>query len=165
MVPDRIGYTLGIALLAAGIAGPLLGGPLVDWCQRHGGPRRAIICLAALAGLSVPIGLFALVSNAQWVAVLLALFITLGFTISAAALALTLIVIPGQLRALNVGVSLIIGSVFFIGLAPLAVSGLSGVLGGASALPQALAIVCASASLVNTAVLAWGARYFPIRHA
>jgi predicted MFS family arabinose efflux permease len=163
ITPDRIGYMLGIALLAAGIAGPLLGGPLVDLCQRHGGPRRAIMCLAALAGLSVPIGLFALASNANWAAALLALFITLGFTISAAALALTLIVIPGQLRALNVGVSLIVGSIFFIGLAPLAVSGLSGVLGGESALPRALAIVCASASLVNTVVLAWGARYFPIK--
>jgi predicted MFS family arabinose efflux permease len=163
MAPDRIGYTMGLALLVAGISGPLLGGSLVDFCQRHGGSRRAIMWLAALAGLSVPIGLFALASDSAWAAVMLALFMTLGFTISAAALALTLIVIPGELRALNVGVSLIVGSVFFIGLAPLAVSGLSGALGGESSLPQALAIVCGSASLVNAVVFASVARYFPGR--
>jgi hypothetical protein len=50
---------------------------------------------------------------------------SIGFT-----MALTLIVIPGELRALNVGVSLIVGVIFAIGLAPIAVSALSGVLGG-----------------------------------
>jgi MFS family permease len=158
---DRIGYTLGIALLVAGFAGPLLGGPLVDLCQRYGGPRRAMVWIAVLATVSVPIGLFALASSAVWAAVLLALFIALGFTISAAALALTLIVIPGELRALNVGLSLIVGSVFFIALAPLAVSGLSGALGGESALPQALAIVCGGASLINALYFASVARHFP----
>jgi hypothetical protein len=147
--------------MVAGAGGPLLGGALVDLCQRFGGSRRAMVCLTVLAALSVPIGLFALAASAQWAGVLLSLFITLGFTISAAALALTLIVIPGELRALNVGISLIVGSLFFIGLAPLAVSGLSGVLGGASALPQALAIVCGSACLLNAAVFACGVRYFP----
>jgi MFS family permease len=162
MAADRIGYTMDIALLVAGLAGSLMGGALVDICQRHGGSRRAMVYLAALAGLSVPAALFALASNAQWAAVMIALFITLGFTISAAALALTLIVIPGELRALNVGISLIVGSVFFIGLAPLAVSGLSSLLGGESSLPQALAIVCVSASLLNAVVLASVARYFPV---
>jgi predicted MFS family arabinose efflux permease len=162
---DRIGYTMGIALLVAGFAGPLLGGPLVDVCQRYGGPRRAIVCIAVLATVSVPIGLFALASSALWAAILLAVFIALGFTISAAALALTLIVIPGELRALNVGISLIVGSVFFIALAPLAVSGLSGILGGEGALPQALAIVCGVASLVNAIYFASVARHFPARPA
>jgi hypothetical protein len=80
-------------------------------------------------------------------------------------LALTLIVIPGELRALNVGISLIVGSVFFIALAPLAVSGLSGILGGEGALPQALAIVCGVASLVNAIYFASVARHFPARPA
>jgi MFS family permease len=161
MTADRIGYTMGIALLVAGIAGPLLGGPLVDFCQRHGGSRRAIVYLTALAALSLPFACFASASSALSAAVMLTLFLTLGFTLSAAALALTLIVIPGHLRALNVGVSLIVGSVFFIGLAPLAVSGLSGLLGGESSLPQSLAVVCGSASLLNVVVLACSARYFP----
>jgi hypothetical protein len=80
-------------------------------------------------------------------------------------LALTLIVIPGELRALNVAISLIVGSVFFIALAPLAVSGLSGILGGEGALPQALAIVCGVASLVNAIYFASVARHFPARPA
>lgn len=161
MAADRIGFTMATALLLAGIAGPVLGGPLVDLCQRYGGSRRAVMWLAALAGLSVPIALFAFAPNAEWAAVLLTLFLTLGFTIAAAAMTLTLIVIPGELRALNVGVSLIVGSVFFLGIAPLAVSGLSGVLGGQSALPQALVIVCVGASLLDAVVFASVARYFP----
>jgi len=160
--PDRIGYTMGIALLVAGFAGPLLGGPLVDLCQRYGGPRRVMLCIAALAAVSVPIGLFALASSAFLAAIMLAAFIAIGFTISAAALALTLIVIPGELRALNVGVSLIVGSVFFIALAPLAVSGLSGALGGEGALPQSLAIVCGGASLINAIYFASVVRHFPV---
>jgi MFS family permease len=111
--------------------------------------------------LSVPVALFALASNAAWAAVLLTLFLLLGFIISAAALALTLIVIPGELRALNVGLSLIVGVIFAIGLAPLAVSGLSSALGGEGSLPPALAIVCGGACLLNAAVFAWGARQFP----
>jgi MFS family permease len=161
MAPDRIGFTMAVALLVAGLVGPLVGGPLVDFFQRGGGSRRTLVCLTALAGLSVPIALFALAPSAEWAAVLLTLFLTLGFVISAAALALTLIVIPGELRALNVGVSLIVGVIFAIGLAPIAVSGLSGVLGGEGSLPRALAIVCSSACLLNTVVFALGARHFP----
>jgi MFS family permease len=163
MAADRIGFTMGLALLVAGLVGPLLGGPLVDFFQRRGGSRPALLCLAALAAVSVPVALFALASNAASAAVMLTIFLMLGFIISAAALALTLIVIPGELRALNVAVSLIVGVIFAIGLAPLAVSGLSGVLGGESPLPPALALVCSSACLLNAVVFAWGARHFPVK--
>jgi MFS family permease len=162
MAPDRIGFTMAVALVVAGLVGPLAGGPLVDFFQRRGGSRPTLVCLTALAALSAPIALFALASSAGWAAVMLTVFLTLGFIISAAAMALTLIVIPGELRALNVGVSLIVGVIFAIGIAPIAVSGLSGVLGGESSLPRALAIVCSSACLLNAVVFALGARHFPV---
>ena len=161
MAPDRIGAVLGLALLAGGLFGPALGGPLVDFCQRRGGPRRTMVILTVIAALSSPFGLFPLLPDSTWAAVALAAFLTLGYSIAAAALALTLIVIPGELRGLNIGISLMVGALFFVGLAPLAVSGLSVALGGEMMIGNALAIVCAVAVLLSSAVFASTARYFP----
>lgn len=159
--PDRIGAIMGAALLAGGLLGPALGGPLVDFCQRRGGPRLAITAMAVVALLSLPAALFPLMADANVAGLMLGIFLTLGFTIAAAALALTLIVIPGELRGLNLGISLIVGSLFFVGLAPLAVSGLSGMLGGEAMIGMALAIVCVTMSLLNAVVLLAARRYFP----
>lgn len=158
---DRIGALMGAVLLIAGLAGPALGGPLVDFCQRHGGSRRAMRIMAAAALLSAPAALYGVMPNVASTSVLLAVFLTLGYTIGAVALALTLIVIPGELRGLNMGVSVVIGSLFYIGLAPLTVSGLSTALGGPARIGQALAIVCLSASVLNAIVFAVSARHFP----
>lgn len=159
--PDRIGAILGAVLLVSGLLGPVLGGPLVDFCQRHGGPRRSMMILACVALLSVPFAFFSLMPNAIWAGVMMAGFLTLGFAIAAAALALSLIVIPGELRGLNLGISIVVGSLFFVGLAPLTVSGLSSMLGGEMKIGEALAVVCGTACLVNAAVFGLSARYFP----
>jgi MFS family permease len=164
LAADRIGFIMAVALLVGGVVGVMLGGVLVDYCQRRpGGSQRAILWLAGIAALTVPASLFSLASSAEWAAVLLTTFLTLGFLVSAVTMALTLIVIPGELRALNLGVTLIVGSVFAVALAPLAVSALSGVLGGDDALPQSLAIVSGVATVANAAVFALSARYFPTR--
>jgi MFS family permease len=165
LVPDRIGTMMGLALLISGLLGPVLGGPLVDFCQRRGGPSRAVTVLSIVGFVSAPFALFPLLPDANVAAVALAVFLTLGFTIASAAMALTLIVIPGELRGLNVGISLVVGSLFFVGLAPLAVSGLSGLLGGEAKIGVALAVVCIVASVLNAAVLSFSARHFPRRNA
>jgi MFS family permease len=161
MPADKTGATVGAILLAAGLLGPALGGPLVDYCQRHGGPRRTIAIAAGVALLSVPLALFGFTSNLTLASVLMGLFLVLGFAISAMSLALTLIVIPGELRGLNLGISIVVGALFFIGLAPLAISGLSNLLGGEDMIGEALTIVCAVASLMNAVVLAFSGRHFP----
>jgi predicted MFS family arabinose efflux permease len=157
---DRVGASIGLVLLAGGLLGPALGGPLVDYCQRRGGPRRAVTMMGMVALLSIPAALFALMPSASGASVMLAVLLILGFTIAAAALALTIIVIPSEVRGVNLGISIVIGSLFFIGLAPLAVSAMSAALGGESNLGKALAIVCASMSLLNAAVLLFSRRYF-----
>ena len=160
LAPDRIGAMMGLALLVSGLLGPVLGGPLVDFCQRRGGPSRAVTVLSIFGFVSAPFAFFPLLPDATVAAVALTVFLTLGFTIASAALALTLIVIPGELRGLNVGISLVVGSLFFVGLAPLAVSGLSGLLGGEAKIGVALAVVCIVASVLNAAVLSFSARHF-----
>jgi MFS family permease len=161
LAPDRIGAMMGLALLISGLLGPVLGGPLVDFCQRRGGPSRAVTVLSIFGFVSAPFALFPLLPDATVAAVALTVFLTLGFTIASAALALTLIVIPGELRGLNVGISLVVGSLFFVGLAPLAVSGLSGLVGGEAKIGVALAVVCIVASVLNAGVLSFSARHFP----
>ena len=55
LAPDRIGAMMGLALLISGLLGPMLGGPLVDFCQRRGGPSRAVTVLSIFGPVSVPI--------------------------------------------------------------------------------------------------------------
>ncbi len=160
--PDRVGALMGVVLLAGGLLGPLLGGPLVDYCQRRGGTRQAVTAMAGIALLSVPAAaLFPLMPDANLAALMLGFFLILGWTIAAAAMALILVVMPPELRGLHIGISIVVGSLFFVGLAPIAVSGLSGVLGGEAMIGRALAIVCATMSILNGLVLFIGRRNFP----
>lgn len=159
--PERIGAIMATALLVSGLLGPMLGGPLADWCQRRGGPRRTMTALCAIASLSIPAALFALMPNATLAGLMLGVFLTLGFITGTAALALATVVIPGELRGLYFAIAVTVGATFLIGLAPLVVSGLSSVLGGPGVIGNALAIVCAAASLLGALVFGFGRRYFP----
>jgi MFS family permease len=158
--PDRIGAIIGSALLVSGILGPLLGGPLADMCHRAGGPRRTVGALGVLALLSTPVALFAVMPSVTLATIALASFLTLGYTIGTAAITLATIVIPGELRGLYLAVTITVGALFFIGVAPLMVSVLSGALGGPAFIGQALTIVCGTTSLLGAVVLICSTRYF-----
>jgi hypothetical protein len=71
------------------------------------------------------------------------------------------IVIPAELRSMLVALSITIGALFCYGLAPLIVSGLSGVLGGPVMIGTALAIVCAVTSLSGAVIFGLSRRSFP----
>jgi predicted MFS family arabinose efflux permease len=159
--PDHIGAMMGLVLLVSGVLGPALGGPLADFCQRHGGPRCTVTVLAVIALTSVPVALFNVMPTANSVAVTMVLFLTLGFIISTAGVALSIIVIPGELRGVYLGATFTVGSIFFVGLAPVAVSGLSTLMGGGAMISRALAVVCAAGSLLGFIVFALSARFFP----
>lgn len=159
--PDRIGAVMATALLASGILGPVLGGPLADLCQRTGGPRRTMTAMCIVALLSMPAALFAIMPDATLAGFTLTLFLMLGFTIGTAELALATIVVPGELRGLYISITVTVGAIFSIGVAPLVVSGLSGVLGGPAMIGKALAIVCVTTSVLGTVVFGFGRRYFP----
>jgi MFS family permease len=159
--PDRLGALMATALLVSGILGPILGGPLADLCQRTGGPRRTAVALGVLALLSTPAALFAIMPSAGLAGLLLAGFLTIGYTIGTGAMTLSMIVIPGEVRGLYLGVTITVGALFFIGVAPLLVSSLSGALGGPGMIGLALTIVCGAASLLGAVALIGGRRQFP----
>lgn len=152
---------MGVVLLVSGILGPALGGPLADYCQRHGGPRRTVTALAVIALVSLPAALFTFMPTSNSAAAAMVVFLIFGFMISTAGVTLSIIVIPGELRGVYLGATFTVGSIFFVGLAPIAVSALSGLLGGEPMIGRALAIVCASASLLGAVVFAFSARFFP----
>ncbi len=159
--PDRVGALMGTRLLISGVVGPALGGPLADFCQRRGGPRRAVQYMAVAALLGVPAALFPFMPTSVWTCVLLAAFVTLGISILTAGVAVSIVVIPGELRGLYLGITYTAGALFFMGLAPLMVSELAGVLGGERMIGSALAMVCATASLAAAAIFMSSAGYFP----
>jgi len=159
--PDRVGALMGLALLVSGVLGPALGGPLADFCQRRSGPRRAVKFMAATALIGVPAALFPFMPTAIWMCVLLAVFVTLGISILTAGVAVSIVVIPGELRGVYLGITYTAGALFFMGLAPLVVSELSGILGGERMIGPALAMVCATASLAGAAIFWSSAAYFP----
>jgi MFS family permease len=158
--PDRIGAIMASALLISGLLGPVLGGLLADYCQRSGGPRRTVIALSVLALISAPAALFAIAPTVSVAAILLASFLTLGYTIGTAAVTLITIVIPRELRGFFLAITITVGALFFIGVAPVLVSGLSSVLGGPGMIGNALALVCGVASLLGATVLMLGSGNF-----
>lgn len=161
LTPDRVGAILATSLLVGGVLGPLLGGPLADICQRSGGPRRTVTALAGLSLLCTPAALFAATPTATLAGIALTVFLTLGFILGVAATALATIVVPSELRGLFLAIQVTAAALFCFGVAPLVVSGISGVLGGPDSIGQALALVCSVTSFVAFIVLLLARRGFP----
>ena len=119
-----------------------------------------VAALSGIALLSVPAGLLGVAPGVLFTSVLLAAFVTIGNAIGVIQATLFTVVIPNELRGLCIGLSTTVGIPFSMGLSPLAVSFLSGTLGGPADLGKALAIMCVSVSLLGAAIFAWGQRYF-----
>jgi MFS family permease len=156
---DRIGVIMATVLFASGLLGPMLGGTLADVCQRAGGPHRTLIVLVGLAILTVPAALFAKVPTVAAASVLLAAFMTLVNAVCVMGTTLFTIVIPNELRGLCAALLLGSSVLLSIGLAPLTVSLLSSVLGGADTLGSALSIVCIATGVLGATTFLLGRRY------
>lgn len=158
---DEVGLIIGAILMGGGIVAAKVGGTLVDVFYRRGGARNVIVAMTGVACLCVPFSLYALPGNWLVTAVMLTIFLIAGISIATGALSLITIVIPSDMRGLNLGISTVVGSLFFVGLSPLAVSFTSDFLGGPNQIDRALAIVCCAASMLNALVLALSIRNFP----
>lgn len=155
-----VGAITGAAIFLSGIVGPLLGGPLTDFCQRSAGPRRTVLLLGVLALCSIPAGLFGAMSTIPLTVGTLILFLVLGNAIAVVVTALTISVIPNELRGVSMGLQWGGGALFGFGVAPIVVASLSRGLGGPAAIGDALAIVCATASLFGALVFICSRRMF-----
>lgn len=159
--PDSVGAIMATALLVCGLLGPVMGGLIADLSQRTGGPRRTMTVLCAMALLSLPAALFAIMPTPGWAGFMLVAFLTIGLLIGNASTAIATIVIPGELRGLYVAITITVGATFLIGVSPLAVSFLSVALGGPTMIDEALAMVCASTTTLAAIIFGLGRRHFP----
>jgi MFS family permease len=158
--PDRIGAIVGLVLLVSGLIGPLLGGILVDLCQRTGGLRRTVSLMIVLALLQVPVGFYALMPDVSWVSLLLAALCTICSMKGVVCTTVTTVAIPEEFLGVSLGLMSAMSAVF-VSVSPVAVSLLAGRIGGPAGLGQALTAVCVVTSLLGAATFAVGRRYFP----
>jgi MFS family permease len=152
LAPDVVGAYIALALLISGLAGPLLGGPLADLCHRLGGPRRTAMAAALFTLLAVPVAFFPLAPSPQAATVMLTLFLIFGFTFGTIGLALSIVVVPAEIRSLYLAISVAVAALFSTGLAPLLVSSLATWLGGTDKIGVAMASVCAITSFAGAIV-------------
>lgn len=166
--PQETGAIMAMVLLISGIVGPMLGGPLADFCQRRGGPRRTIAILSFLMLLSAPAALFGIMPSVTLASIALTVFLSVGFTGAAAGMAVATVIIPGEVRGLYISITFALGSLFSFALAPVLVSGLSTALGGQSMVGHALAIVGGITAVIGAIVFGVGRKNFPgttVQHA
>jgi MFS family permease len=156
--PDRVGAILATGLMASGLVGALAGGPLADFSQRSGGPRRTLLTVSGLALASVPSALFAYVPAVWQAAALLVTFMVTVCAVIVIGMTLFTIVVPDELRGLCVSVVIAAGSVFALGVAPLAVSLLAGLLGGPEMIGKALSLISAVCGVVAAMAYALASR-------
>ena len=158
LMPDDIGLIMAASMLVSGLAGPLLGGMLADHCQRRGGPRRTVRALMVLSALGIPLALFAVAPGLTGVILLLVMAMTLIIAVAAMGMALMTIVVPNELRGLCMSVLTALILLFALAVSPVAVSLLSGLLGGAAAIGRAMSIVCVLAAMAAAALFAHASR-------
>jgi len=159
--PDRAGVIIGTAMMVSGILGPVLGGTLADFCHSSGGPRRTITVLGGLALLGVPGVLFPIAPSVTVAAALLVMFVTIVNATMAMGITMFTIVIPNELRGLCLAILSAAISLFGVALGPVAVSLVSGALGGPAMVGQALAWVCITANVLCALSFVVGRRSFP----
>jgi MFS family permease len=152
---------MATVLLVGGVFGPVLGGILTDICQRAGGPRRTMSVLSLVMVPSIVAGLFAVMPGIVSASIPLTIFLVIGGVINVMMTALSVTVIPNELRGLCMAIQFAGGSIVALGIAPVTVSLLSGAMGGPAAIGQALALICATTGILGAAAFAFGRRYFP----
>jgi MFS family permease len=154
--PDRIGTLVATGVIISGIVGSVAGGLLTDLSQRAGGPRGTLILLSALAALSVPTALFPMMHSLAASGTCLALLMTLVSALEVSGTALFTVIVPNELRGLCISALAAGVMILGVGIGPVLVSMISGVLGGPSLIGYALAVVAATAGILGAAMFAYG---------
>lgn len=159
--PGDFAGWMGLLILGTGIAGAVLGGFSADLGQKS--TRRGGILLGAViaAGIGIPAGLFPLSPSVPVFAAALGTLALCGtLTGIVVAVALT-VLIPNELRGVCIGAFIAIAGVIGYGIAPLLVTGVSGLLGGEAHLSAALAIVDTAVGALSFAAFLLAMRHAP----
>lgn len=160
MSPAEVGGTMAMVMLISGAAGPVLGGFIADFCQRRGGPALTMLALCGLALITIPAGLFPVMPLAIAGVVTLVVFKAINQAINVISSTLATVVLPNEIRGFTLVVMQAAVALVSGGIAPVTVSGLTGLLGGPSRLGESVAIVCAASALFAAIGFLAGRRVF-----
>lgn len=144
--PGRVGGVMAVALIVSGVVGPILGGTLADYCHRRGGVRLTLTVVACLALVAVPAAVYPVVLDLNGASVLLVVFLLLISGACVMGGTLFSIVVPGNLRGQAIALMTAASILVAVGVAPMAVSILAGMMGGEALLGRALMWVGAATS-------------------
>lgn len=158
LAPDAVGMIMAVGMFISGVLGPIVGGVLADVCQRRGGPQLTMRVLAVLALLGVPLGCYAAMPGAAGASILLTAAMTLIIGVATMGMALVTVVVPNELRGLCMSLLTAVILLFALAVAPIAVSALSGFMGGLAAIGDALSVVCVVTAVLAAAAFAVASR-------
>jgi MFS family permease len=159
--PEQFAGWMGMAVLLPGIVGSIVGGLAADRGRRS--RMRGGILLGAIvaATLSIPAAWFPMAPTLPTFALSLAAFLLCGSITGLVTATVIATVIPNELRGMCLGAFVVVSSVIGMGVAPTAVTLVSGALGGESHLAQALAWSGAVVSIVSSIAFIFAARALP----
>lgn len=151
--PGAVGALMASALAISGIAGPIAGGLLADFCIRRFRASGAQIVLAVVLGASAPLGLFGMIYMPIIAGSMLVALVTM--TIAAVVMGTTLltVVVPNELRGLCMSVVAASSILFGFAFAPVLVSTLGSLSSRTDGLAMALSATATLTALIGTIVL------------
>jgi MFS family permease len=160
--PQDFAGWLGLLIFGTGILGAVLGGVSADLGQKSARRGRILLGAVIAAGISIPAGLFPIMSGVTTLAVILGVLITCG-TITGIVVAIALtVLLPNEVRGLCIGLFIAIAGLIGYGLAPGMVVWVSIRLGGEQHLGTALAIVATVVSTLSFLAFAQAMRRAPV---
>jgi MFS family permease len=149
--PDFAGW-MGAVVLISGIVGSLIGGFAADAGQKSRLKGGIILGAVVAALFSLPGTFFPLMPTVTGFAVLLTLLLLTGAVTGLITATTIAVVIPNEIRGICLGCYMVIGAIVGFGIAPTAVTVISGMLGGEAFIRYGLtatAFVTGIASLIG----------------
>lgn len=149
LASDQVGAIMAAAVMVSGVFGPIVGGTMADLCHRTAGPPRTLLVLVCFASLGVFGGFFAVMPSIPSASVLLVLCCTTNAISAAMGVTLFTIVVPNEIRGLCLMVLGGATGLIAFASAPVAVSVLSGAIGGPMMIGKSLTIICVFGSALS----------------
>lgn len=156
---------LAVVVLGAGLFGSIVGGYAADAGHKSG--RKGGVMLGALiaAAIAVPTALAPLAPTGMSFIGVALIFLTCGVIAGLSLMAVVGLYLPNETRGLTFGLFMAVGGLISLGLAPMIVVLVSGLMGGEDHLAQAVAVVATVISLLAFAAFWLAMRNTPVQDA
>jgi Major Facilitator Superfamily len=158
--PTRIGFSLGLTLVVAGVVGKLICGFAVDAMFRRGIRDAQLRWYAGALAAASPIGWFAMTTSDPWMFLgALGLFLTLSSPMPACANAALNLVTPGELRGTGIAFFAATAGLVGAGTGPVLIAAVSErVFGGDRSIGMGVAVAMATCCPLAALLLLGGLR-------